>query len=291
MIEETPPAYAYPSGAPSTASKSAVSWAAIFAGALVATSVTLVLFALGSGMGFASVSPWPGRGVSGVTVAAMAAIWMIATQWISAGIGGYLAGRLRTRWIGTHTHEVFFRDTAHGLTTWALTSLLMAGALTSTVGSSISALGRTAGGAASMAARGAGGMAASSMPDSGYDIDVLLRPSDASANGSNGADPKTEVTHIIANSVATGSVPDSDRAYLSQLVAARTGVDQQTAQKRVDDFIASVNAAEVKAKAGADAARKASAEAAIYMALSLLVGAFIASITAVLGGRRRDEHP
>jgi hypothetical protein len=103
-------------------------------------------------------------------------------------------------------------------------------------------------------------------------------------------DPRVEVAHIVANSWSTGAVPDADRSYLAELVATRTGVSAADARTRVDDFVASVLDAETKAKAEADAARKAAAEAAIYTALSMLVGAFIASVSAALGGRLRDEH-
>src|ERR1700678_572774 len=120
------------------AGKSAASWPAIFAGAVVAVAVSLVLLALGSGLGFASISPWPGRGASATTVTVTTAIWLIVTQWLSAALGGYIAGRLRTKWVGTHTHEVFFRDTAHGFVTWAVASvigaLILASAASSAVG-------------------------------------------------------------------------------------------------------------------------------------------------------------
>lgn len=247
-------------------SASAVSWPAIFAGAFVASAVTLILLALGSGIGFASISPWPNAGVTGMTFAVVSAIWLILTQWISAAFGGYIAGRLRSRWIGTHTHEVFFRDTAHGLITWAVASVLMAVTLSSTAFSSLGAL------AAKSNTIAAG-------PGTSYEIDRLLRPSDAVAAASS-ADPTAEVTHMLAGGLAKGKVSAADRDYLVQLVARRTGVSQQDAQQRVDDFLAA-----------ADAARKGAAEAAIFLALSLLVGAFIASITAALGGRLRDEHP
>jgi hypothetical protein len=78
---------------------------------------------------------------------------------------------------------------------------------------------------------------------------------------------------------------------LAELVATRTGLSAGDARKRVDDFVASALDAETKARASADAARKAAARAAIYTALSMLVGAFIASVSAALGGRLRDEHP
>jgi hypothetical protein len=276
--------YADGAAAPASPSTSAASWPAIIAGAFVAAAVTLVLLALGSGLGFASISPWPGQGVTGTTFAATTAIWLILTQWVSAGLGGYLAGRLRTRWIGTHTHEVFFRDTAHGLITWAVASVLVAAAIGSSIGTTIGAAGRAVGAAGRTAADGASAVS----HGSAYDIDRLLRPADV---GAPQGDPKPEVAHIIANAAVTGDIPEGDRAYLAQLVAARTGITLEDARKRVDGFLSDVKDAEAKAKATADAARKVAAKASIYLALSMLVGAFIASVSAALGGRLRDEHP
>jgi hypothetical protein len=278
--------YADGAAAPASPSTSAASWAAIIAGAFVAAAVSLILLALGSGLGFASISPWPGKGVTGTTFAATTAIWLILTQWVSAGLGGYLAGRLRTRWIGTHTHEVFFRDTAHGLITWAVASVLVAAA----IGSSIGAAGRAVGAAGRTAVEGAGAVSNGAAHDHGsaYGIDRLLRPADV---GAPQADPKPEVAHIIANAAVAGDISDGDRAYLAQLVAARAGVTLEDAQKRVDVFLSDVKDAQAKAKTSADTARKVAAKASIYLALSMLVGAFIASVSAALGGRLRDEHP
>jgi hypothetical protein len=85
-------------------------------------------------------------------------------------------------------------------------------------------------------------------------------------------------------------MPAADRTYVAQLVAARTGISQADAEKRVDEVIARGKAAEVKVKQAADAARKATAEFAIFTALSMLIGAFIASAAAAYGGSVRDEH-
>lgn len=109
---------------------SAVSWAAIFAGALVAAAASVVLMELGSGLGLASLSAWPNMGASAKTFSVGMAIWLVIVQWLASGMGGYLAGRLRTKWANTHTHEVFFRDTAHGFVTWAVATLIVAGILT-----------------------------------------------------------------------------------------------------------------------------------------------------------------
>ena len=101
------------------ASVSAVSWAAIVAGGLASATLTLVLLAFGTGMGFSVVSPWSSSGVSGSTLILGAGIYLIVVAMISSSIGGYLAGRLRIKWVGIHTNEVYFRDTAHGFLAWA----------------------------------------------------------------------------------------------------------------------------------------------------------------------------
>ena len=285
---------------------SAASWPAIIAGAFVAASVSLVLLALGSGLGFASISPWPGHGISAKAFAITTAIWLIVMQWMSSGLGGYITGRLRTKWSGTHTHEVFFRDTAHGLVMWAVATVLVAATLATSVFSVLGSGAHAAAGVASGVASGAASSAApgtARSPANGYGsangyggdqlsygVDKLFRGAGPAANGQASIDPRVEVTHIVANSWTSGTVPDADRSYLAELVATRTGVPAADARSRVDDFIAGVLDAEAKAKAEADAARKTAAQAAIYTALSMLVGAFIASVSAALGGRLRDEH-
>lgn len=277
-------------GVGSTPAKSAASWPAIFAGAFVAASASLILLALGSGIGFASISPWPNRGASITTFAITTAIWLIVTQWVASGLGGYIAGRLRTRWIGTHVHEVFFRDTAHGLVTWAVATVLVAVVATSAAMSGIGTGARAVTEGASAVAQGA--MASPASSNFAYGIDKLFRSSGSGAATAVTlqSDPRAEAGHIIANAIATGSVPDADRAYLIDQVAARTGVSRADAQSRVDNFIAATMEAQAKVKADADAARKVAAQASIYLALSMLIGAFIASVAAALGGRLRDEH-
>jgi hypothetical protein len=303
--------------------RSAVSWGAILAGAFVAASCSIVLLALGGGLEFASISPWPGRGVSSTAFTVNTAIWLIVVQWLSAALGGYIAGRLRTKWTGTHTHEVFFRDTAHGLIMWSVTAVFVALALASSassvVGGGVHALasaGSAAG--ASLSHAGAPEAAASGPmpqgvpgwngPGSGpapalaYEIDKLFRPAAGAASGGatagtgaasgteNDSEPRVEALYIAFHGIAARNVPEADRAYLAQLVEQQTGAPAPEAQHRVDEFVTATLNAETKARAAADTARKAAAEASIYTALSMLVGAFIASVAAALGGRLRDLH-
>jgi hypothetical protein len=107
-------------------SASAVEWGAIFAGGVAAMGITLILLTLGPGLGLTAVSPWSFRNPSPAAFGTAAAIWLVVTQWLSSAFGGYLTGRLRTKWVGIRTDEVLFRDTAHGLLAWALATLIMA---------------------------------------------------------------------------------------------------------------------------------------------------------------------
>ena len=261
---------------------SAVSWPAIIAGAAVAAAASILLFVLGSGLGLASVSPWPYSGASATTFTAATAIWLIVVQWLSAGLGGYLTGRLRTRWVGAHTHEVMFRDTAHGFITWSVASIIIATVFASAASSMMGAGVR----AAATVSAGAAHSDSSVTP---YDVDMLFR-SDHPDAASQPGDARAETGRILAKGLMQGDVPAADRSYVASLIAARTGLSQEDAQKRVDDAVTQLNAATTRVKEAADAARKAAAEAAIFTALSMLIGAFIASAAAALGGHERDER-
>lgn len=271
--------------------QSAVSWPAIFAGATVATAATILLFTLGSGIGLSSVSPWQGQGASTGGVAVGAIIWLIIVQWVSSGFGGYIAGRLRTRWTAIHTDEAFFRDTAHGLIAWSVATVLTVVIVASAGSSLLGAGARAVGGAASSAVQGASqagaGLASTSDPSAAL-VDTLFRPAQPNANGNSG-DAKSEAGRILATSLANGSLSPADRTYLAQLAAARTGVSQQDAEKRVDDMVAAAKSAADKARAAADEARKATAKLSFFTFFSMLVGAFIASVAGALGGRLRDN--
>ena len=268
-------------------STSAISWAAIIGGAFTTAALSLILLALGSGFGLASVSPWPNSGASATTFTAMAAIWLIVVQWISSGLGGYLTGRLRTKWVGVHTHEVFFRDTAHGLLAWAVAAVIGAAVLASAVSSLLGGGAHVAGTIASGAAEGASQPAVQENPLAYY-VDSLFRSDHPGANAS-AQDVRAEATRILATGIKNGDIPADDKTYLAQLVAARTGISQADAQKRVDDVITKVKAAETKARQIADATRKAGAYLSIYTGVTMLIGAFIAAAAAALGGSHRDE--
>ena len=181
----------YPEGSEIEHGASAVAWPAIWAGSVTIVSVELIMVLLGAGFGLAADSPWPGMGIKPASFTVSAGIWLIVTQWVSAALGGYMAGRLRVRWPGLHTHEVLFRDTAHGLLSWAMATIVVVGTA------------------------------------------VLL-----TTLSNMNTPPDVDVTVVIT-----------------------------------------------------DAVRRSAAAFAIYSALSMLVGALIACVSAAIGGGLRDQHP
>lgn len=268
-------------------SASAVSWGSIWAGAAAAAGISLLLFTLAAGLGLASLSPWSNEGTSATTFTVMAAAVFIVIQWAASGVGGYLTGRMRTKWTALHTHEVAFRDTAHGLAMWAVATLLMAFVMSSAAFTAITGAVKATASVASTAAQVTATAASdNSSSFGGYEIDSLFRSTSATPAS---PEVRKEVGEILTRGLSQGDVPASDRQYLAELVAARSGISQPDAERRVTDAINGLKAAEVEARRIADASREAAATAALCTALAMLIGAFIASVAAVIGGRERDS--
>ncbi len=260
-------------------SKSGIHWAAILGGAAAAASISAILLPLGSALGFASTSAYnPGESL--VTFTAGMAIWLVVMQWASAGVGGYIAGRLRVKWADTHSDEVFFRDTAHGFLAWAVATLF------TFVFAACVAMGAVNAGVQATATVASGAVASD---DLGYYADSLYRTT-TPATPATTADVSAETTRILANGAKTGVVPPADRAYLAAQVAARTGLSQPESEARVNNTLAQIDAAKAKALKAAEDARKAMIAFHTALCISLLVGAFIAAVTAALGGKLRDNY-
>lgn len=325
------------------APESAVSWGAILAGAIAAAALSLILVILGVGLGLSSVSPWSFDGVSKETFGWGSVAWLTFTALAASGLGGYLAGRLRTKWTRLHGDETYFRDTAHGFVSWAVATLLTAGLLTSAIGgilgTGVKAVGASAGAAAStagVAAAGAGSAAMGSEEgDLNYWVDSFFRnasgpapaPTAGQADPAAPVDPsamvpgvgpgtapparplppqgprpgqgpgdrrevRAEVNRIIVTSLQSEGLDPADKQYLAQVIARETGMSQAEAEARVTEtqtrMRAALEEAKNTAKQVADDARKATAYAALWLFITLLIGAFFASLSATWGGRRRD---
>ncbi len=252
---------------------SGVSWGAVLAGAVASCSVTLFLLSLGTGLGLSAVSPWGNSGVSATTFKIGTGLYFIVMAMISSAIGGYLAGRLRTKWVGVHTDEVFFRDTAHGFLAWAAASVIGAVLLASPA--TLLATGATSG-----ATQAAAGAAQSSGPMEGY-VDTLLR-SDTAQPSANPQDSRGELVRLFTTSYKNGNdLAPADRTYVAKVVSARTGLPQPEAEKRVTEVTNQV-------KSDLDKARKNAAQLALWLTAALIIGAFSASLAATEGGGLRD---
>ena len=271
--------------------KHAICWASVFAGAVASIAVGFALMILEASFGLAISSPWEHKGLSAAAVSVNMIIAMIIVQWLSAAIGGYITGRLRSRWAGTHTDEVFFRDTAHGFLTFCVSFLVMITVLSSAVTAVISGGAEVAGTVAAGAAAGAASEAdkGPAMDPMAYTIDTMFRDTRPTANVNN-PESRVEVTRILGNAAKEGTLAPADRTYLGSVIANRTGVSQAEGEARVDRAITQINDAKAKAKEAADKARKVAATTALFTFLSLAIGAFIASVSAAMGGRCRDDH-
>ena len=291
---------------------SGVSWAAVIGGAFVTASLTLILIILGVGLGLSSISPWSGAGASATAIGLSAIVWLIATQAIASGLGGYLAGRLRTKWSTVHSDEVYFRDTAHGFLVWAVGVVITAAFLGSTVslivGSGAKLAATKAGVGAIAAATGGGenvtgaansplteaapmsGLQSAFATSRGYLTDMLLRAERISRDTAPAV--RLEIGLILAEALRKGTLPDADRTYMARVIAVHTEISQAEAEKRVDAVYAqgkSIAAdAELAARNVADEARKAAAKASLWIFVSMLTGAFSASLAATIGGRQRE---
>jgi hypothetical protein len=291
-------------------SVSGVSWAAIAAGAGATAALTLLLVAFGAGLGLSAVSPWSDSGVSSTTLSVGTGIYLIVVAVMSSAIGGYLAGRLRTKWVGIHSNEVFFRDSAHGFLAWAVATLISATALASTTAYLANdAVAGIAGGSA---------QAVQSINPSQIYVDKLFRPAPAATaaqtsapapaatnNDQAAAPAAAETANPLPPAEAPGNQANSgraraeilrlwtadfrngedlgadDRAYVAQVVAAQTGMTEADARKRVDQVV-------IDAKTAADKARRGAAHLSFWLTAALLFGAFAASLAAVEGGALRD---
>ena len=263
-----------------------VSWDAVAAGAVAAAAFTILLIAFGAGLGFSAVSPWSDSGLSAAGFRTATGIYLVLISIMASAIGGYMAARLRSRFVGLHDNEVFFRDSAHGFIAWAFATVLTATALGA-------ALTHIANGAAAGLTTSGSTSGAQSSPQAVY-VDKLFRSANPSApaaatapapqNAPNAAASRAEVLRLwTADFARNKDLTPDDRAYVARLVAAQTGLSQDDAQKRVDQVV-------TEEKSVLDQARRGAAKLSFWLTAALLFGAFAASLAAVEGGMLRDGN-
>ena len=247
-----------------------IHWGPVSAGAIAAAAVWFVLMTFASAVGLATLSPSPTWRDTSIALALLSGVWLLLVALGSFGLGGYLAGRVRSSW-ATSEDEVEFRDGAHGLLVWALAVVI--GALltwaTATALASVSA-----------------GTTTVMRPTQGepaflaYELDRLFR----SDRRPERADPeaRAEAGRIIMTGAGRRDIGAEDRAYLVRLVTARTGLAPADAERRVSEVVA-------QARQAARRARASSVVIGFMTAASLAVGAAAAWFAAGIGGRHRDR--
>jgi hypothetical protein len=259
-----------------------IDWAGVFVGVLIASAMSWLLLTFGSAIGLVSVSPYTFTQETGATLTIAAAAWFALVQIYSIAMGAYIAARLRPRVSIVDSDEVTFRDGVSGLTVWALAiviGLVLAGMVaygTATTGAQL------AGATANAAAR---------TVDPAYTVDRLLRP----ANPGQPASPEQaqtddatrgQIGRILANAAVTGDLPQQDRDYLSSVIAARTGVQPEEAQRRLTDIYNQSKAAALDA---ADKARKASAAIGFWVVFIMFAAGLASWWAGTVGGNHRDD--
>jgi hypothetical protein len=259
------------------AHSSGVSWGAVIAGAFVAAALALILLELGAGIGISSISPWSGSDTAAQRIGMAVVIWLILTQIIASSVGGYLAGRLRTKWVNLHTDEVYFRDTAHGFLVWSVGLVIAAAFLATASTAMIGRANQIGAGESTTGVQRSGAV----LGANGYFVDELFR-SERGAPNENNAAARDEAAGIFAHSLREGNMTSPDRTYVASLVSATSGLNQSDAERRVSLVFA-------EAQQAAETARKNVAHGLYWTFLALLIGAFCASLAATMGGRVRDR--
>jgi hypothetical protein len=248
-------------------------WTPVVAGAICAAALSFILltFAAAVGLGVSSTSPtW--RDAS-VALWILSGLYLILQALLSFGLGGYIAGRIRTSVAAGSTEEVENRDGLHGLAAWAL-AVVMGAALAGLIGAS--AISRP-----SVPTTSANSSAAD--PILSYELDRLFRSARRPANVDLNSE-RAEAGRILLTSSSHEGVSADDRTYLVQQVAATTGLAATDAERRVDNVIASSRTALARS-------RRSTIILAFSLAAALLLGAVAAWAAASAGGRHRDGAP
>jgi hypothetical protein len=254
---------------PTIGSPTYLHWSPIFAGAIVAAAVSLVLLSFGSGLGLAVASPSSSWRDTSSMLALLAGLWLLLTSLASFGLGGYLAGHLREAWSVAPPDAVELRDGIHGVLVWGL-AILIGGLLTLSAS-------RTGAGRADLTAP----TAATAESLLAFELDRLFRSDRSPTEVGNNADIRAQAARIITTAVGHAGMQQDDHDYLVRLVQAKTGLASPDAEHRVDQVIAQAKEAIAKARHG-------SVILAFMIGCSLLLGVAVAWIAAVAGGQHRD---
>lgn len=259
-----------------------VSWGAIFAGMVVALIVQVLLTMLGVGIGIASLNPGASDNPAASTFSILAGAWYLLSGVIAAFAGGYVASRMSGKVLPT-------AGALHGLTTWALTTLVVLYLMTSTIGSLVggvfSGISSAIGGAGQTIAQTAAPMLANSNP-----LDALT--SQIQTAGSTPEAQTAAAVNAMRRLVMTAA-PEADkvRTEAAQALATARGIPVDQATQQVTQMEAEYHAAVDSAKQQAISAAQTTASVVSTGALVAFVALLLGAVAGWLGGRSGVVHP
>lgn len=250
-----------------------VQWPSVVAGAVTGAATAFVLMGFAAALGLAIVSPSPTWRDASSWLALLSGVWVLLVQVLSFGLAGYVAGRMRMRLVGLHSDEVEFRDGMHGVLAWALGILI--GALM---------LWAAASTATSFSSPSTGARAESRSAPAflAFELDRLFRSNRTASEGID-ASTREEAGRIVLSDLGRREIAADDRAYLTNLVAARTGLGPVEAGQRVNQVLEGARQAAAKA-------RRSSVIIGFFTAAALAAAAAAAWLAGIAGGRHRDAE-
>ena len=245
-----------------------IQWTPAIAGALAAAALAFVLHSFAAAIGLAVSSTAPTWRDASLALQLLSGLYLVLVAVVAFGVGGYIAGRMRTP-IDASDDEVEFRDGTHGLLVWAI-AMVISVLMASAAAQSLTRLAAPAGPAQSVAGENV----------IAFDLDRLFR-ADKRPQNADLSYARSEAARILLTTASHRGIQSDDRAYLVRLTAANTGLAAPEAEKRVDTII-------TQARDNIRKARRAGVILAFMAGAAALLGAAVAWFAAGAGGRERD---
>ncbi len=288
----TPIAPANTSGDARTVLLHQVSWGAIFAGAVTALVIQMILNLIGLGIGLSTLNPTGNDTPTAASLSSGAGIWFVVSGIVASLVGGFLAGRLSGKSVAGTTGY-------HGLVSWAVTTLVVVYLLSSAVGG---ILGGAFGGLTSVlggAGSALGGTVQTAAQAAAPSLTKLSNPLDGIENRvrqtSGGQDPAAlrDTAAQAVRAYLSGDAAQQAQAEqrATEALAKAQGISPDEAKTQVQtyrkQYEETVAEAKKKAVVAAEATRSAATQGALYASIALILGA----LAAFLGGRFGAVNP
>jgi hypothetical protein len=265
-----------------------VSWGAVLAGVVVSLVAHLILNMIGIGVGASTVDVATADNPAASTFSIGAAIWWTVAGIIAAFVGGYTAGRLS----GKPKNST---ASWHGLTTWALTTLLIFWLLSSAVGGILGGIYSTVSSAVGSVGSSAGTAAQSAAPSLANVTDPFSQIEQSVRSSTGGNDPEALRDAAVASvrAAVTGDQAQAQdaRERAAQAISRAQGIPVDEARNQVQQYEQqyrqTVEQAKQQATEAADAAASTVATGALAAAIALLLGA----VAGWFGGRAGAVDP